>query len=238
MITCVGTRVALQQNPILRTSIGILSLTLCPNLSIDLHWGQDIYCVPYLVEKANISVLVFQFQTCYAVLGGHNWHLYGLCLHHFLNFVEPIRDQKKIAQIKNLLRGEGRYRDLLLFTVGINTALRVSDLIRLQINHFLDDRQHIKRRFQIHEQKRGKRLEVFVNASIREVFEEYLAAYPDIVSDPKHFVFFNTKTNDFTQSIGRGRVWKFITAICKQVGLRGNFGTHSLRKTWGYHARL
>jgi hypothetical protein len=38
-----------------------------------------------------------------------------------MNFVEPIRDRKKIAQIKNLLRGQRRYRDLLLFVVGINT---------------------------------------------------------------------------------------------------------------------
>ena len=46
-----------------------------------------------------------------------------------MNFVEPIRDRKKIAQIKNLLRREKRYRDLLLFVVGINTVLRISNLL-------------------------------------------------------------------------------------------------------------
>ncbi len=56
-----------------------------------------------------------------------------------MNFVEPIRDRKKIAQIKNLLRGQKRFRDLLLFVVGINTALRISDLLQLQIDHFLDE---------------------------------------------------------------------------------------------------
>ena len=155
-----------------------------------------------------------------------------------MSFVEPIRDRKKIAQIKNLLRGEARFRDLLLFTVGINTALRVSDLLRLRVGHFVDDRQSIKSRFQIKEQKRGKRHEIFVNTSIQKIFEEYLAAYPKVASNLQHFLFFNTKANDFTESIGRGQAWKFITAICKQVGLRGSFGTHSLRKTWGYHARL
>ena len=75
-----------------------------------------------------------------------------------MNFVEPIRDRKKIAQIKNQLRGQCRYRDLLLFVVGINTALRISDLLGLQIDHFLDDNQHIKRRFWIKEQKCGKRI--------------------------------------------------------------------------------
>ena len=155
-----------------------------------------------------------------------------------MNFVEPIRDRKKIAQIKNLLRGEGRYRDLLLFVVGINTALRISDLLELQVGHFLDDHQHIKPRFLIKEQKRGKRQEVVVNTCIREALEEFIAAYPEIISDQNHFIFFNTKANGFMQPIRRGQAWKIIMTICQQVSLRGNFGTHSLRKTWGYHARM
>jgi integrase len=72
-----------------------------------------------------------------------------------MNFVEPIRDRKKIAQIKNLLRGQKRFRDLLLFVVGINAALRISDLLQLRINHFLDEQGRIKRRFWIKERKRG-----------------------------------------------------------------------------------
>ena len=93
-----------------------------------------------------------------------------------MNFVEPIRDRKKISQIKNLLRGQRRYRDLLLFVVGINTALRISDLLELRISHFLDKNLRFKGRFWIKEQKRGKRHKVFVNTSIREIFKEYLAA--------------------------------------------------------------
>jgi len=77
-----------------------------------------------------------------------------------MNFVEPIRDRKKIAQIKNLLRGEERFRDLLLFTVGINTALRISDLLRLRVEHFYDAQKRLRRRFWIREEKRGKRQEV------------------------------------------------------------------------------
>jgi integrase len=80
-----------------------------------------------------------------------------------MNFVEPIRDRKKIAQIKNLLRGQQRFRDLLLFTVGINTALRISDLLGLQVANFVDDQGHIRQRFWIKEQKRNKRHEVVIN---------------------------------------------------------------------------
>jgi len=54
-----------------------------------------------------------------------------------MKFVEPIRDRKKIAQIKNLLRGQQRYRDLLFFVIGINTALRISDLLQLRLSRFL-----------------------------------------------------------------------------------------------------
>jgi integrase len=155
-----------------------------------------------------------------------------------MNFVEPIRDRKKIAQIKNQLRGQCRFRDLLLFVVGINTALRISDLLQLRIGHFIDEQKRVRQRFWIHEQKRGKRHEVVINNSIREAFEEYLAAYPGVDENPNHFIFFNTKSNDFSAPIRRGQAWKSITSICREVGMRGNFGTHSLRKTWGYHARM
>ena len=77
-----------------------------------------------------------------------------------------------------------------------------------------------------------------INASIQKTLEEYLAAYPEIIGDNSHFIFFNTKVNGFMKPIRRGQAWKIITAICHQVGLSGNFGTHSLRKTWGYHARM
>ena len=155
-----------------------------------------------------------------------------------MNFVEPICDRKKIAKIKNMLRGEGGFRDLLLFVVGINTALRISDLLELKVEHFLDGQLHIQPRFWIKEQKRGKRQEVVVNASIRDSLEEYITAYPEVIGDQNNFIFFNTKDNGFMQPIRRGQTWKIISTICKQVGLRGNFGTHSLRKTWGYHARM
>ena len=89
-----------------------------------------------------------------------------------MNFVEPIRDRKKIAQIKNLLRGQKRFRDLLLFVVGINTALRISDLLQLQVNHFLDEQGRVKHRFWIKERKRGKRHEIVINTSIREALDE------------------------------------------------------------------
>ncbi|MCD4687510.1 MAG: site-specific integrase [Anaerolineae bacterium] len=155
-----------------------------------------------------------------------------------MNFVEPIRSTKKIAQIKNVLKGQARYRDLLLFVVGINTALRVSDLLSLRIGDFVDETGQVRERFHIREQKRGKRHEVVINDSIRETLALYREAYPEVEAHPDHFVFFNTRTHDYARPISRQQVWQFISTICSDVGLRGNYGTHSLRKTWGYHARM
>jgi integrase len=155
-----------------------------------------------------------------------------------MNFVEPIRDRKKIAQIKNLLRGQKRFRDLLLFVMGINTALRISDLLQLQIGHFLDEQKRVKNRFWIKERKRGKRHEIVINTSIREALDEYLVTFPDIGDDSNNFDFHSTTNNDYSISIKRGQAWKYITSNCREAGLSGDFGTHSLRKTWGYHARM
>jgi integrase len=155
-----------------------------------------------------------------------------------MNFVEPIRDRKKIAQIKNQLRGQHRYRDLLMLVVGINTALRISDLLHLRIGHFIDDHKRIRHRFWIKEPKRNKRHEVIINQSIRESLSEYLEAYHGVTEVSDNFVFFNTKTIGYSEPIKRGQAWKFIVSICNDVGLRGNYGTHSLKKTWGYHARM
>ena len=134
-----------------------------------------------------------------------------------MNFVEPIHDRKKIAQIKNQLRGKRQYRDLLLFVVGINTALRISDLLQLRVVHLMDERQQTKRRFWIREQKRGKRHEITINYSIREVLEEFLEAYSGIVNNPKHFFFFNTKIKNYAIPIKRGQAWKFIASICGEI---------------------
>jgi integrase len=95
----------------------------------------------------------------------------------------------------------------------------------------LDEKQQIGRRFWIKEQKRGKRQEVVINNSIREILDEYLGAYPEIIRDQINFTFFSTKGHQFKKPIKRGQAWKINTTICHQVGLQDNFGAHSLRKT-------
>jgi len=158
-----------------------------------------------------------------------------------MDFVDPIRDKKKLSQIKNQLEGAKRYRELLLFVVGINTALRISDLLQLRIGDFIDEDGNIRERFSIREEKRDKRNVVVINSSIRDALEKFLVGYPDITKDADHYLFFSTRNSksyrNFTKSISRIQAWRLIAEMCQAVGLNGNYGTHTLRKTWGYHAR-
>lgn len=157
-----------------------------------------------------------------------------------MNYVEPIRDRKKIAQIKNLLTGAKRYRDLLLFVVGINSALRISDLLALRIDDLVDDDGKPRSRRTIRERKRDKRNEVVVNTSIREALDLYLAAYSEVLANPAHFVFFSARryVPNYTRPLSREHAARLMSDLCKAVGLPGCYSTHTLRKTWGYHARL
>jgi integrase len=71
--------------------------------------------------------------------------------------VEPIRDLAKIAAMRKALRSNAYgYRDELLFVLGIDTALRIGDLLRLTVGDVFDDKGAIKEEMQVREKKTGK----------------------------------------------------------------------------------
>ncbi len=78
-----------------------------------------------------------------------------------------------------------------------------------------------------------------INASIAEVLLHYRDAYPTALRDPDNFVFFSSSRSspNYTRPLSRVQAWRLIADVCKAVGLVENYGTHTLRKTWGYHAR-
>jgi len=71
----------------------------------------------------------------------------------------------------------------------------------MRIGHFVDGQKRYKHSFTIHEQKREKCYEVVINNNVREAFDEYLSEYHCVADNPDHFVFFNTKANDFIEPI-------------------------------------
>ena len=88
-----------------------------------------------------------------------------------MNRVEPLRDKKKIAAIKNMLKGAGRFRDYALFVLGINFVLRIDDLLHLKVKDVIDESGLLKERFTITEGKTQKRNTIKINDRAREALE-------------------------------------------------------------------
>jgi len=150
--------------------------------------------------------------------------------------VQPIRDTKKIDAMKSIMKGESNYRDLLLFVLGINTGLRISDILALKWGSFITGGRLLKTWDQLNvvEIKTKKVKSFVINRSVAEALKLY---HDSLVSpNPDDPVFSSRKTDDGTlQPITRIAAWQMLNRYANMVGLNDGIGTHTLRKTFGYH---
>jgi len=150
--------------------------------------------------------------------------------------VQPIRDTKKIDAMKAIMKGESNYRDLLLFVLGINTGLRISDILALKWGSFITGGRLLKAGDQLNVVEiKTKKLKTFmINRSVAEALKLY---YDSLGSpNPDDPVFSSRKTDDGTlQPITRIAAWQMLNRYANMVGLNDGIGTHTLRKTFGYH---
>ncbi|MDP4126189.1 MAG: site-specific integrase [Bacillota bacterium] len=154
-----------------------------------------------------------------------------------MEFVEPIRDRKKIEAIKKVLRGNN-LRDHVLFTLGINSGLRVSDLLKLKLSDVLDDRGRVKDRINIREKKTGKTKTFPFSDTVIKALKEYLKGYLGellLEAQPSMALFPSRKGGG---PITRQQAYRIINDAAKTVGIKDKIGTHTLRKTFGYHAYI
>jgi integrase len=143
--------------------------------------------------------------------------------------VEPIRDLKAIKRIKKLYADNPR--DLCLFTMGINTAYRANELLSLKINQV--DYLVAGDRLEIKQTKTGKYRAITINQTVVNAIDTWLAAHPDKRPDAPLFI--SQKTG---KALTVSAVNALLKRMCREVGLRGNYGSHTMRKTWGYQARI
>ena len=71
-----------------------------------------------------------------------------------------------------------------------------------------------------------------VNQAAREALEYYFSRAR--ISDGEESLLRSLRSN---RPLDRIRANTLVNRWCREVGLQGKFGTHSLRKTWGYRAR-
>ena len=151
--------------------------------------------------------------------------------------VQPIRDTKKIDAMKSIMKGESNYRDLLLFVLGINTGLRISDILALKWSSFINGGGRLLKsgdQLNVVEIKTKKIKNFMINKSVAEALKLYYDSLGSL--NPDDPVFSSRKTADGTlQSITRIAAWQMLNRYANMVGLDDGIGTHTLRKTFGYH---
>lgn len=137
-----------------------------------------------------------------------------------MNYVEPIRDLDKIHQIASKLK-EQNERDYILFCFGIYTGLRISDILKFKIKDIRG-----KRGYNIRETKTGKQKLYDWNSSLKKDLDKYIEG-----KDENQYLF---NSRQGIKHITRQRAYQILKKACQESGL-ANIGTHTLRKTFGYH---
>lgn len=157
------------------------------------------------------------------------------------NYVEPITDYNKINEMAKILRASKNQgeRNYLMFIVGINTGLRISDYLEMSVGQFREicNRGYIilipkktdKRKI---DPETGavvgsyKKVRIDITDSVKKVIEDYIQD-----RDDREYMFPSRKGGT---PISRQAAWNILDKAAKQAGITENIGCHSLRKTFGY----
>jgi integrase len=139
--------------------------------------------------------------------------------------VEPIRDKTKIKQMYQFLNGKDPKYGL-LFKFGLNTGLRISDILPVKVKDILNEKGQFREYFVLKEKKTAKEKKIKLNNALRKSILDYLKKTN---LDYDSFLFPSKKGGH----IGRIQAYRVLKEAANIVGIE-NFGTHSLRKTWGY----
>lgn len=134
--------------------------------------------------------------------------------------VEPIRNIKDLKKVENVLAKQSK-RNLLFFTIGTNCGLRISDILALNVGD-VRGKTHI----QIIEKKTGKFKKFPINSKLKPMFEEYTKGRR--ADEPLFKTIFKNR-------LERVAAYYIIRNACEEAGLQERVGTHTMRKTFGYH---
>ena len=137
-----------------------------------------------------------------------------------MSTVEPIRDKKDIKKVEKILSKQNK-RDLLLFTIGTNCGLRISDILRLNVSD-VKNKTHI----QITEKKTGKFKKFLINSKLKPMLDDFIMGRKN---DEPLFL------SRWGHRLDRVTAYYIIRNACEKAKLQEKIGTHSMRKTFGYH---
>lgn len=142
------------------------------------------------------------------------------------NLVEPIKRKKDIETIEKYL-AKHSLRNQLIWVFGTNTGLRISDILGLNIED-VQNKQYVE----VIEKKTRKYKRFPLNNKLKALIKEYLKEREKTYSITEDEPLFVGKKHC---RLDRSQVYRFINDVCKELNIYVNVGTHTMRKSFGYH---
>lgn len=127
-----------------------------------------------------------------------------------------MRVNKIDTKSENLFRDRLTYHYRLIYDIGCQTGLRISDIVRLPKSVLSIKEPTIK------EQKTGKAKRIYIPKKLREQLIEY----------SKHNKKYIFESKSKSGHITRQAVFKHFKRIAKIIETKSNIGTHTMRKNY------
>ncbi|KZL88700.1 tyrosine-type recombinase/integrase [Clostridium magnum] len=143
-----------------------------------------------------------------------------------MNAVEPIRDIQLVYDIADYLKTKNK-RDYIMFLIGVNTGLRISDILKLRTRDIKDSKGKIRNHITLQEEKTGKDKKVIINDDLKPILKEYLI-------DKKEYEFIIKSPKGTNKSLSRQQAYRILHEVGEVFDI-DSMGCHTLRKTLGYH---
>lgn len=137
-----------------------------------------------------------------------------------MNIVEPIRNKKDLHKIEKILKKKS-FRYYVFFVVGTNCGLRISDILNLDVSDVKN-----KNYIDIIEKKTNKHKRFPVNSKLKPLLDKMIKDRKE--SEPLFMSIFGNWME-------RTQCYRIINEACREAGIKYKVGTHTLRKTFGYH---
>lgn len=149
-----------------------------------------------------------------------------------MSTTQPIKQPEEITKLKSFFREKNDLRNFVMIVMGMNTALRISDLLNLRWKSVYDpQKRKYYKHVQLVEQKTGKTNIIALNQAVTDALEELRQVCHPLQED----YIFQSRTGE-NRPITRNQAYKIINRAARDLGLEGNISCHSLRKTFGYQA--
>lgn len=134
--------------------------------------------------------------------------------------VQPLRSLELIQDMKWSLKRHCSERDYILFLLGINTSLRVGDLLRLRVTDIKREKKVTLR-----EGKTRKPRTIYLS-NVYDELAEYVEPLPE-----KAWLFPSRKGD---APISRVQAYRQLIKAGDMADIPEGIGTHTMRKTFGY----